>query len=108
MTKKKMINTFIKEIYTKPPKKHYETNKTFYNHIDETWSIGLADFSDYKTSNGKIYRYIFIIIDFFSKYTWAKTIKNKNSQTKTNVFSNILSSSKRSPLKTKSDREAEV
>ena len=31
-------------------------------------SFDLADFLDYKTSNNKGFRYIFIIIDNFSKY----------------------------------------
>ena len=36
--------------------KNYPTNEIFYNHIDETWSIDLPDFSDYKNSNNKVYR----------------------------------------------------
>ena len=38
---------------------------------------------------------------------WAISLKNKYSQTITKEFSNILSSSKRSPLKIESDRGAE-
>ena len=34
--------------------KNYETNKIVYNHIDEIWSIDLADMIDYKTSNNKV------------------------------------------------------
>ena len=33
--------------------KIYSTNKIVYNHFDEIWSIDLADFLDYKTSNNK-------------------------------------------------------
>ena len=62
---------------------------------------------DYKTSNYKGFRYIFIIIDNFSKYLWAIPLINKYSQTITNEFSNILSTSKRKPLKIESDRGAE-
>ena len=86
--------------------RNYPTNKIAYNHIDETWSIDLADFSDYKISN-KGFRYIFIIIDNYSKYLWAIPLKNKNSQTITNEYSNILTTSKRSPLKLESDRGKE-
>ena len=59
---------------------------------------------DYKISNNKNYRYIFIIIDNLSNYLWAIPLKNKYSQTKTNEFSNILTTSKRKPLKIESDR----
>ena len=62
---------------------------------------------DYKISNNKGYRYIFIVIDNFSKHLWAVPLKNKYSQTITNEFSNILSTSKRKPLKIESDRGTE-
>ena len=44
--KKDSTKIFIDEIYSSPPKKNYETKKIIYNHIDEIWSIDLADFSD--------------------------------------------------------------
>ena len=107
MINKDLTKIFIDEIYSKAPKKNYATNKITYNYIDEIWSIDLADFSDYKISNNKVYRYIFIIIDNFSKYLWAIPLKNKYSQTITQEFSNILTTSKRKPLKLESDRGAE-
>ena len=107
MKKRDLTKIFIDEIYSKPPKKNYPTNKIVYNHLDEIWSIDLADFSDYKISNNKGFRYIFIVIDNFSKYLWAIPIKNKYSQTITNEFSNILTTSKRQPLKVESDRGSE-
>ena len=68
MDKKDLIKIFIDEIYSKAPEKSYPTNKIVYNHIDEIWSFDLADFLDYKISNNKEYRFIFIIIDNFSKF----------------------------------------
>ena len=105
--KKDLTIIFIDEIYSKPPRRKYPTNKIVYNHVDEIWSIDLADFSDYKTSNNKGFRYIFIVIDNYSKYLWAIPLKNKYSQTITNEFSNILTTSKRKPLKIESDRGTE-
>ena len=105
--KKDLTKIFIDEIYSTPPRKNYPTNKITYNHIDEIWSIDLADMIDYKFSNNKGYRYIFIIIDNFTKYLWAIPLKNKYSQTITNEFSNILTTSKRKPLKIESDRGTE-
>ena len=107
MINKDLIKCFIDEIYSKPSIKNYSTNKIVYNHIDEIWSIDLADFSDYKSSNNKGFRYIFIVIDNFSKYLWGIPLKNKYSQTITNEFSNILTTSKRKPLKIESDRGTE-
>ena len=101
--KRDLIKVFIDEIYSKLPIKNYPTNKIVYNHINEIWSIDLAEMIDYKTSNDKGFRYIFIIIDNFSKYLWAIPLKNKYSQTIRKELSNILTS-KRKPLKLESDR----
>ena len=105
--KKDLTKIFIDEIYSTPPRKNFPTNKITYNYIDEIWSIDLAGFLDYKTSNNKGYRYIFIIIDNYSKYLWAIPLKNKYSQTITNEFSNILTESRRKPIRLESDRGAE-
>ena len=105
--KRDLTKIFIDEIYSSAPKKNYPTNKIIYNHINENWSIDLADFSDYKTLNNKGFRYIFIIIDNFSKCLWAVPLKNKFSQTITNEFSNILTTSKRNPFKIESARRSE-
>ena len=108
MPKKNNIKIFIDEIYSSPPRKNFPTNKIFYNHINEIWSIDLADMIDYKISNNKGYRYIFIIIDIYSKYLWCRPSKNKYSQTITNEISNSLTTSKRKPLKIESDRGTEL
>ena len=107
MIRKDLIKIFIDEIYSSPPRKNYPTNQIIYNHTDEMWSIDLADMIDYKISNNKAYRYIFVIIDNFSKYLWGIQLKNKYSQTITNEFSKILTTSKRKPLKIESDRGIE-
>ena len=105
--KKDLTKIFIDEIYSTPPRKNYPTNKIVYNHIDEIWSIDLADFLECKTSKLKGFRYIFVIIDNCSKYFRAITIKNKNSKTITDEFSNVLRKSKRKPPKLESDRRSE-
>ena len=105
--KRDLTKIFIDEKYSSPPKKNNETNKIVYNHIDKIWSINLADMIDYKISNNKGFRYIFIIKDKYSKYLWAILPKNRKSQTKINEFLKILSTSKRRPLKLESDRGAE-
>ena len=61
-------------------------------------------FLDYKTSNIKKFRYIFIIIDSFSKYVWAIPLRNENSKTITDEFPNVLIKSKRKPPTIESDR----
>ena len=48
---------------------------------------------DYKTSNNKGFRYIFIIDDKFSDYLWTIPLKNEYSKTITHEFSNISTKS---------------
>ena len=97
------MKIFIDEIHSTLPRKIYPTNKLIYNNIDVKWSINLADMVDYKVSNHKGYRSLFITIDVFSKHLCCIPLE-KNSQTKTNEFSNLPTISKRKPLKTESDR----
>ena len=103
----KNIKIFINEIYSKPPKKDYATNKTDVYHIDDTWSLDILDLKDYGPENNRGYRYVLVIIHNFSKYGWKIPLKNKNAQTITNSFENILISSKRKPNLIETDRGRE-
>ena len=105
--KKDLIKIFIDEIYSTPPRKTFPTNKIIYNHIDEIWRIDLADMFDYKISKKKGFRFIFVIKENYSKCLWAILLKNKYSQTITNEFSHIITTSTRKLLKIKSGRGAE-
>ena len=98
----KNIKIFINEIYSKPPKKNYITNKTDVYHIDD-----ILDLKDYGPENNRGYRYVLVIIDNFSKYGWTIPLKNENAQTIKDSFENILIRSKRSPNLIESDRGKE-
>ena len=103
----KNIKIFINEIYSKPPKKYYPTNKTDVYYIDDIWSLDILDLKDYGPKNNRGYRYVLVIIDNFSKFGWTIPLKNKNAQTIKDSFENILISSKRKPNLVESDRGKE-
>ena len=103
----KNIKKFINEIYSKPPKKNYATNKTDVYHIDDIWSLDILDLKDYGPENNRNYRYVLVIIDNFSKFGWTTTIKNKNGLTIRDSFENVLISSKRKPNLIEADRGKE-
>ena len=103
----KNIKILINEIYSKPPKKNYITNKTGVYHVDDIWSLDILDLKDYGPENNRGYRYVLVIIDNFSKYGWTAPLKNKNAQTIKDSFENILISSKRRPNLIESDRGKE-
>ena len=88
--KNDLLTIFINEIYSKPPKNNYATNKIVYCHIDGIWSIDLSDMIDYKISNNKGFGYIFVIIDNLSKSLWAISLKNKNITTFINDYINNI------------------
>ena len=103
----KNIKIFINEIYSKGPKKYYATNKTNVYHIDDIWSLDILDLKDYGPENNRGYRYVFVIIDIFSKFGWTLPLKNKNAQTIKDSFENILISSKRKLNLIETDRGKE-
>ena len=100
----KNIKIFINEIYSKPPKNYYPTNKTDVYHIDDIWPFDILDLKDYGLENNRGYRYVLVTIDNFSKYGWTIPLKNKNAITIKDSIENILISSKRKPNLIESDR----
>ena len=103
----KNIKIFINEIYSKPPKKNYPTNKTDVYFIDDIWSLDILDLKDYGPENNRGYRYVLVTIDNFSKFGWTIPLKNKNAQTIKDSFENILINSKRKPNLIETDRGKE-
>ena len=66
--KKELFRTFLMKYILNQQRKNNPTNKMVCNHIDEIWSIDLADMVDHKILNNKGFRYIFVIIDNFSNF----------------------------------------
>ena len=97
MVKRDLTKIFIDEIYSKPPHKKYKTNKTIIKSIDDTWSSDLLDMNDYGIKNKKGYRYNLVVVDNFSKYGWTIRLKNKNAQSITDAFSQIIKTSRPKP-----------
>ena len=95
--KKDLTKIIIDEIYDKPAKKVYPTNKTIVKSIDDTWSADLLDLIDYGVKNNRVYRYMLVVIDNFSKYGWTFPIKNKYTITIKEAFEQIITTSKRKP-----------
>ena len=94
----------MSEIYSKPAKKNYPTNKTGIFHIDDIWILDILYLKDYGLENNRGYIYVLVIIDIFSKFGWLVPIKNKNAITIKDSFEKILKSSKRKPGLKESDR----
>ena len=102
---RKSIEIVINEIYSKPSKKNYATNKTDVYHIDDVWSLDKLDLKDYGPENNRTYRYVLVIIDNFSSFGCTVPLKNKNAQSITKSFEKILINSKRKPIFLEVDRD---
>ena len=72
----KTIKIFIDEIYSKPPKKKYATNRTDVYHLKNIWSLDILDLKDYGPENSRGYRYVLVIIVISSKFGWTIPLKN--------------------------------
>ena len=103
----KNFKIFINEIYSKPTRKNYITNKTDVYYIDDIWSLDILDLKDYGPENNRGYRYVLVTRDNFSKFGWTIPLKNKNAQTIKDSFEKILTNSKRKPNLIESDRGKE-
>ena len=87
---KKTNKKFRNEIYSKPPKNIYSTNKIDVYHIDDIWSLEIFDLKDYGPENKRNYRYDLVIKSNFSKFGWTFPLRYKNAQTLKGSFGNIF------------------
>ena len=74
---KKLFKLFLNEIYSKPPKKNYVTNKTDVFHIDDIRSLVVLGAKDYDPNNNREHRYVLVIIDKFSNFGWTLPLKKE-------------------------------
>ena len=76
----KSIESFIDESYSKPFKKNYVRNKNDVYHIDDIWSSDILDLKDYGPETFRNYRYLFVVIDNFSKFVGTTPLKKMLTQ----------------------------
>ena len=82
----KSIKIFINEMYSRPRKKNYSTNKTEVFHIDDIWRLDILDLKDYGPENNRGYRYVLVTIDHFSKFGWTVPLEKNKCSNKMRLF----------------------
>ena len=100
--KKKEI---VKEIFS-PVIKKFQRIQIQTHYKNECWSIDLIDRSSLSKYN-KNYKFIFTIIDNYTKYAWAIPLKDKTGKSTTTAFKSLIEKAKRKPDKIWSDRGKE-
>ena len=102
MNEKKEI---AKEIFS-PVITKFDRIKIIPHYKDECWSIDLIDRASLLTYN-KNYKFIFTIIDNYTKYAWAIPLKDKSGKSTTTALKSLIEKAKRKPDKIWSDRGKE-
>ena len=102
MNEKKEI---VKEIFS-PVIKKFDCIKIIPHYKDECWSIDLIDRASLSKYN-KNYKFIFTIIDNYTKYAWAIPLKDKSGKSTTTALKSLIEKAKRKPDKIWSDRGKE-
>jgi Integrase core domain/Chromo (CHRromatin Organisation MOdifier) domain len=90
----------------KPARRLYPRNKVLISAIDEQWQADLADLGSLSKFNDN-FKFLLTCIDVFSKFAWAKPVKNKTACSISEAFEHILKSSGRSPQKLQTDAGTE-
>lgn len=96
------------ETYTlhKPVNRKFPRNKYILSNFNELWQADLSDMRTYSKYNDG-YNYILCVIDVFSKYAFARPMKNKNSETIKHCFDSIFIEANTTPRHIQSDKGTE-
>ena len=97
-----------RDTYTlhKPRRKHFNRNRVIVSGIDSQWQADLVDVSALSKYN-KGHKFILTCIDVFSKFAWARPLKNKSEENVVRAFRSILKEHNRKPKTIQTDKEGE-
>ena len=70
-----LIEQLAKELH-KPVSKKFKRRKVYARFKDNIWTADLAETESLSSKNKNV-KYLSCVIDFFTKYAWVKTLKNK-------------------------------
>src|SRR5579863_5421685 len=73
----------------KPARLRYSTRPYKVAGIDQHWQADLVEMIPYEEANDG-YRYLLTVIDLFSRYAWAKPIRNKTGKEVMRAFREIF------------------
>jgi len=89
----------------KPARLRYSTRPYKTAGIDQQWQADLVEMIPYEGVN-KGYRYLLTVIDLFSRYAWAKPIKDKTGKEVKRAFQEIFAKG-RKPQRLQTDEGLE-
>ena len=99
-------NLQLAEELHKPIIRKFKKRKVYAGLKDNIWGADLADMQLISKFN-KGFRFLFCVIDIFSKHAWVIPLKDKKGISIVNVFQKILKESDRRPKKIWVDKGSE-
>lgn len=90
----------------KPIREKFLRRRVYVSDLDDQWQADVNDLSSISDDNDG-FRYILTVIDCFSKYGWARAVKDKYSKTIAAAFKDILQTSNRKPRRLQTDKGKE-
>lgn len=107
---KKQLNKWLSSqlAYTlhKGVRRKFKRNRVRVYAVDEVWQMDLCDVHNISKYNGGV-RYILTVIDLFTRYAFARSLRNKKGDVVLAAFLDILKRSGRQPQKLQSDAGTE-
>ena len=100
-----MSNQQLTEELHKPIIRKFKKRKVQTSFINNIWGVDLADMQLISKFD-KRFRFLFCLIDIYSKYAWFIPLKDKKTRI-TITFQKILDESKHKPNKTWVDKDSE-
>lgn len=91
----------------RPTRKRFQRRRTLVGGIDQCWQIDLTILDAETAQENDGVKYIMFVIDVFSKYAWARTLKRKGGVDITKALQDIIHTDKRSPYSIQSDKGKE-
>ena len=88
----------------KPKRRKFRRRKVFAGNVDSIWTADLLDIHQYARQN-KGYKFILVVLDIFSRYAWARPLKNKSGKEVANAFEDIIEGDGSRPKKLWTDEE---
>ena len=82
----KTINIFTNKIYSKGQKQNCISNKTDVYHIDDIRSLDILDSKIYSPEKHRGYRYVLVVIDNSTRFSWPIPFKNENAENINKLF----------------------
>ena len=107
--KRTVVDAFVKsqetrQVFAPGPKSQ---GKVTANGLDDTWQADLIDYKQMDASKNSGFKNVLVVVDVFSRFTWAVPLVSKPQEEVAEAFKGIRSSSKRKPAEVDSDGGAE-